>query len=605
MGSPAADQLIEQAQHALKRLCDAQPTTDDALAAIKGITDAWPKRPFRIGIGGEDPAMRATLLDVACGGGVLNGRPAGAAPLRVRRGAKTRYRIVRDDAKPEETLLPPRPASTVDPIELARREVESRELELGALEVGLPALVRGAPQWWEVWLWPLYWWHKFRAKAKLAARERATAALETARRKAEEIAGKPYDALADDRPRLARFFAGMGAARDATEIEIEVALGPLAEGIELVELAGAARAAAVVDAVLIAAPGGVLAPVSGGTPVRVGDPEQVIRALPGFLVHARALNLARRARDRLDAARLALDRVLDRAETDFATRVSRLEHLRVQDADGLRTQQLAKLRPQIFSHVGAVMEHASTHLGAELVQLEQTWTAKVDRAAARDQLKAAVTQIDTEWPTNAQRIAEEVRVLVTGGIAGSAHDLYEELVAPLRALRFVDKTKRPAPVLPKIAILPSLSNPSIAKRGGAADWFAGIFRSFESRRGETVDKTKQRADHVRVVARAELLDAEPVLHAALSDALAGELTAAITRHSAWIDSELEKERAAIKRERAGLERLQHVRDRAHRDSRDLADKISKLEGELPGTAAASAAARLSVGSIPRPSETPA
>src|SRR5205085_12301033 len=113
----------------------------------------------------------------------------------------------------------------------------------------------------------------------------------------------------------------------------------------------------------------------------------------------------------------ALDRVIDRAEPDFASRISRLEHLRVQDADALRTQQLRKLKPQIFSHVGTVMEHASMHLGAELAQLEQAWTAKVDRAAARDQLKAAVGQIDAEWPTDAQRIAEEVRVLVTGGIA--------------------------------------------------------------------------------------------------------------------------------------------------------------------------------------------
>ena len=128
-------------------------------------------------------------------------------------------------------------------------------------------------------------------------------------------------------------------------------------------------------------------------------------------------------------------------------------------------------------------------------------------------------------------------------------------------------------------------------RSCAADWFAGLFRSFDTRRGAAADSTKQRADHMRVVARAEMQDAEPVLHAALSGALAGELDAALARHGAWLDREIAAARAQIHTERAALEDLHRVRDRAYAACADLDARIEALERELPGTAAASAAAR--------------
>lgn len=603
MGNSAVDQLIEQAQLALRRLCEAPPTAETALAAIRGITDTWPRRPLRVGIGGANPAVRALVLDAACGGGVLAvaARVTGAPPLRVRRGPATRYRTLCEGAPAEEHVFVARARSSADVVDEAHRELARREHELAELERSLPPRVRVAPRWWAVWRWPMWWLRRWRAKTQLATREGAALQIEAAKLRVAELDARDLDRGSDDRAELARFFAGISGIRaSVTEIELELADGPLGADVELIELSGAMRAAADVDAVLVASRDGVLAPVSGGSAVRVGDAAQVIRALPVFLVHARALNLARRARDRLEGARVLLDDAIDRAEAGFTARLARLDRLRVRDVDGLRAQQLEGLKSQILGHVGVVMEHASTHLGAELAKIWQAWNDAIDRATTTDQLKSAVRQIDDDWPAIARRIAEEVRVLVKGGLRGSVHDLYPELVAPLRELGSPERAMPAAPAMPAIAMLWSLSNPTTAKWGGAGEWFAGLFRSFATRRADIADKVMQRADHVRDVARAELLDAEPVLHAALSGALVAELDAAVGRHAAWLEGELERERTAIGRERVAVTSLQRIRERASRDSRDLVDRITRLEAELPGTAAASAAAALSVGSALRP-----
>jgi len=86
------------------------------------------------------------------------------------------------------------------------------------------------------------------------------------------------------------------------------------------------------------------------------------------------------------------------------------------------------------------------------------------------------------------------------------------------------------------------------------------------------------------------------------DFVAAELDDAIARQAQQLEDELALERAAIGRERAELAGLQRLRDGAYRDSREIIARIERLEQELPGTAAASAAARLSVGSIRRATE---
>ena len=590
MSSPLAEQLVEAAVAALRRLAEAPPAAEATRATLVDVRARWPARPLRVGIGGDNPAVRGIVLDAACGGAFAT-RSAGAPPVLIRRGATTRFRVLRDGGAAEERVHTPADSSAVD---VARAEVVGRQHELAGIERGIPGLVLARPRPWMFWLWPVRWWRRWRARAALEAREQATAALAAAQQGLAQLEARQVDPVGA----RALFLADALAARGAiAAIEVELADGPLPGGVEMNELAGANRAEADVDAVLISTRDGVLAPVSGSAPVRVGDVAQVIRALPGFLVHARALNLARRAVDRLDAARAKLDGILRQAEIDFDVRVDRVEALRVHDPAALRAQQLEQLQSKVLGQVATIMEHAATHLGTELAKLAASWTELFARATSTEHLTAAVTQIDAQWREEAKRIADEVRALVTSGIAGSAHDLHGELIAPLRELGFAEWGRRPAPAVAPVALLPSLSNPTTARWGGAAEWLVGLFRSFESRREDIAAKAEKRAEHLRTVAQAELLDAQPLLHATLADTLGAELDAAVARHGAQVHEQLAATQAAIARERAALAPLQHARDVAAEDSRELDDRIAHLEAELPGTAAASAAARLSVGSI--------
>jgi len=438
------------------------------------------------------------------------------------------------------------------------------------------------------------WWRRWRARATLAVHEQATAVLAGARERLAQKEARHVDPAGARSLFLADALASRG---DVAGLEIELADGPLPENVELIELAGATRAEADVDAVLFVTRDGVLAPVSGSAPVRVGTPDQVIRALATLLVHARALNVARRALDRLDRARAMLDSTLRAAEVDFELRLGRVHALAVGNPAALRAQQLEQLGPKMLASIGTIMEHASTHLGTELAQLVAGWAELFARATATEHLTAAVAQIDAQWPDEARRISEEVRSLVTGGIAGTAHDLYGELTAPLRELGFTEPALRPAPAIAPLAMLPSLANPTTARWGSAADKLVSLFRSFETRRDDLAAKVRKRAEHLRRVAQAELLDAQPQLNAALAETLGAELDAAIARHSVRVEEQLAETHAAIARERDALSPLRRVRYAADADRRDLAERIAYLESELPGTAAASAAARLSVGSI--------
>lgn len=590
MSSPLADQLVEAAVTALRRLADAPPVAEPARATLAGITEQWRRRPLRVGIGGESPSVRGLVFDAATSGAFAT-RGTGAPPIHLRRGELTRFRVVRDGADFEERVQPPADSTAVD---VARAEVVGRQHELAGIDRGIPALVLAPPLRYAFWLWPLRWWRRWRSKAALAAREQATAALATARDKLAQVEARQVDPVGA----RALFLADALVARTGvTALDVEVADGPLPDGVELIELAGANRAEADVDAALIATRDGVLAPVSGAPAVRIGHPEQVLRALPTLLVHARALNIARRALDRIDASRATLDGILRTAEVDFELRLGRIHALQVADPATLRLEQLERLGPKILASVGGVMEHASTHLGAELAELATKWADLFAHATASDHLTAAVAQIDAQWPDEARRIVDETRTLLTGGVAGSAHDLYADMTAPLRELGLAESTKRLAPVVTLPPLLPSLTSPTNARWGGAADKLTGLFRKFEAKRDDFAAKAHARAEHLRAVAQAELLDAQPLLNAALAETLSAELAAAVDRHSGRVADQLVIVEAQIKREREALYVLRRTRDDAEAASRDLVERIAYLEAELPGTAAASAAARLSMGSI--------
>jgi hypothetical protein len=142
-----------------------------------------------------------------------------------------------------------------------------------------------------------------------------------------------------------------------------------------------------------------------------------------------------------------------------------------------------------------------------------------------------------------------------------ARDLYPELVAPLREYGLPEQhlqTKR-APAISSVTILPSLANPSTAKVGGS--WVTGLFKSFESRKTEVREQVHARVERLREIAAADILDAEPKLHAAIGQALAVELGRALDLQREWYAQRLAEEREAVELARAKLLPIYAARDR--------------------------------------------
>src|SRR5690606_34238363 len=132
--------------------------------------------------------------------------------------------------------------------------------------------------------------------------------------------------------RLAELASGTGAGAGVHEVDLEVAGDGFPAGLEALELNGWSHAAATVDAVVIVRDGLVQAPGGrAGTTLPLGEPAAVIAQLPALLTDARALRLARRARDQLGVGLGELDLVIDRAAVDFAHRIARVEELRLTD----------------------------------------------------------------------------------------------------------------------------------------------------------------------------------------------------------------------------------------------------------------------------------
>lgn len=182
-----------------------------------------------------------------------------------------------------------------------------------------------------------------------------------------------------------------------------------------------------------------------------------------------------------------------------------------------------------------------------------------------------------------------MRLLVTGGAAGAAYDLFPELLAALRPHGLEEKPPKSAPSLPSLDLLPSLTNASPAKLSGAAGWLGGLFRSFETRRADVMQKAQARMAHLREVANAEILDAEPKLHALIERTLHAFLLAAIARQAGWLESAMEFEREAVASEGVQLAPLARARDRLKHDLAKLVAGITALERENAGLAAAAAA----------------
>jgi hypothetical protein len=589
--------LVEQAHATLCRLADAPPATEAVKATIGEIERAWEK-PFAVGIGGDMQA-RTELLNTVCDGKIFdpNDRALGGAAVRVRRGKTPGFRAVRDDGTVEEQEMPPDRTKDIETARArataARGEYSEREGAIVRVEGVLPK----RPAWWAIWLWPMYWLAVWRSKQRRSEHGLADLALTEARARLETVESDANAIEAHARLATKRYFeslrnlaSGGPIGAGVIEVDIIVAKSPLPEGIEVVELSGASRASAEIDALLLAQGDKVYAPVRGGHPLTVGDHAQLLAALPALLTDARALRLAKRVERKIRTVMSSLADAIERKEETFRARIARLQALRIEDPIAFSREQLERVRGDISASVNAVVEHSSVHLGSELAQLQNEWIGSVADAPDADALKAALAKIEQEWDTRPRRIAEEVRVLVTGGLGGTARDLYPTVVDALDSYGLPEEHRklRAAPELPPIALFPSLTKDSTKLE--RSSWFVGLFRSFETRRTELREKVHDKVERMREVAGSELLDAEPRLHHAINTALANLLETALGHQQAWLDTALDEERASITRDREAILPLMSVHDAVRAETYRLAEMIAQLERQQPAIAVAAAAA---------------
>jgi hypothetical protein len=590
--------LVELAQAALGRLAKV-PRFGEASHGQGEIVDrVWVRAPLSVAIGGAVPA-RTELFNFLCGKKVLDPdvRTIGCASLRIRRGRATRFKAVRDDGTIEEHVLPAEQADD-DGLrmraEAAESEVKERQLALERVEHFLPRVARSRPRGLMIFLWPLWWLVTRRHRRVLADRRFTELAYDQAC-DAREVAKRDL-AEAEQRIRTqrGRFFESLRALSsgpplggNVREVELVLGEGPLPDGVELIELTRSSQASEQVDAVFLVERDRLHAPHNDeGTALEVGTIMDVIPALPALLGKARALVIARHARDVIEPALQELDDDVNDTEEGFRLRIERLEAMQIFDADEFTSGELAKIKPQLSQSIHMVIEHGAAHLGSELARLGEEWQSGIANAQNNDQLKHAVQRIEQSAPLDAKRIAEEVRLLVMGGAGGAAYDLFPELLATLKPHGLEEKAPRAAPALPTLELLPSLTNAPAAKLTGAAGWVTGLFRSFETRRADVTQKAQQRMDHLREVANAELLDAEPKLHHLIERTLNAFLMTAIARQEAWLESAMTLEREAVASEGVQLAPLARMRDRLKHDLAKLFEGIDALERENRGLAAA-------------------
>jgi hypothetical protein len=544
---------------------------------------------------------RTELWNFVCSKKVFDpdGRPIHSAPLRVRRGKQTRFTATRDDGSTEEHVLPAEQADD-DALRMradaANAEVGERKLALQRIEKALPRMARARPRGFMIWLWPLWWLITRRERRMLSERGFSEIAYDQAC-EARDVAVKELE-TAETRIRRerGRFFemlralgSGPPLGNNVRDVLLELGEGPLPEGVELIELARTTQASDV-DAIFLVERDIVHAPHGADTrAVPLGKVPDIIPQLLLLLGRARSLTIARRAYDEIAEPLTKLHDEITDTEEGFRVRIERLEAMQILDAQEFATAELAKVRPQISQSIHAVIEHAAHHLGGELQRLGDEWQRAIASSTNNDELKMNVQRIESSAPVDAKRVAEETRMLAVGGAAGSAHDLFPDLLGALKPHGLEEKPPREAPKLPPLEILPSLTNASPSKLSGAAGWLTGLFRSFETRRSDVGTKAEARMKHLREVALAEILDIEPKLRSIIEQTLHQMMLDAIGRQVAWLDKTLALEREAVSREGVALAPLARMRDRLRHDHQKLGEGVAQIEKEDVGLAAAAAA----------------
>jgi hypothetical protein len=596
--------LVELAYSALVDLARIPRFGENSQGSAPAIERAWVRAPLSVAIGGPLPA-RTELFNYLCGRTVLDpqGRPLTSAALRVRRGKVTRLEARRDDGTTEEHMLP---AEQEDDDGLRMRAasakslVDERKLALERVEKSLPVFARSRPRGIKIFLWPLWWLLTRRHRRALSERQFSEKAYDQACEAQTRASSELETSASRIRIERSRFFESLRALSSGPslggtvrEVLLELAESPLPAGVDLIELTRplGPKAAADVDAVLLVERDAIFAPhTAEGDAPKLGPTKEVVPTLPALLGRARALVLARRAREEIEPILQALDDEISDTEEAFRVRIERLEAMQILDGAEFAKAELDKVKPLVSQSIHAVIEHAAAHAGSELDRLGTEWSVAMAMTQTPDELKAAVQRIEGSAPADAKRIADEVRSLANGGAAGAAHDVFPEMLAKLRPLGLDEQHQRHSLQVSPVEVLPSLSSASPAKLSGAAGWLTGLFRSFETNRTDVQGKAEARITHLREVAGAEILDAEPKLRTAIEQALYAEMTAAIARQVAWLDKTLAHERDAVAAEGLALAPLARMRDRLRHDLEQLDAGIAQIERESPALAAAAATA---------------
>lgn len=597
---PHQHAVVQLAVDALRRLASAPPVAQSARGAAQEIERAAAVAPFEVVFGGTE-AARAELIDFLAGAPLLRGVQRGAAAplLRVQRGGATRVIARMADGSVEElTLVSPEASSQEEAAagmrarqDELRAETAARESAHDRAELALPGPLRARPPRWNVMRWIARAVLAIVMRRRRVAVDEARAALADSRRRllvatdeATELAARTQGARERFTGRLRQLVDGTAGA---SEVLLELAAGPLPQGVVLLDAPGSReqREGREPDAVVALGDGVARASAPGGQMAQLFDqPRELCVALPGLCSAARALRLGRRAQGTLTAGIAALDEALARAEVGYTARIDRLEALRVTDPTAYTAEAIERLRTAIIERCHLIIEQTSAELGAELDRLAHGWTTAIAAAQSTDALRDAGAKVEDESAEQVSAVRASVERMVVSGLAGGAHDFEPELLADLRVRSSEaqrDVAAAPTPVVREL--LPSLSGDKAGLgMGRAAPWLVAFFRSTDSLRADAMEKVTTRAERLRQVAAAELLDAEPLMREALEASLAWSLTAAIERHTAWLTRALASEREAIERERAALAPMAELRDGAMRDGQRMAEELAHLEA--PGEA---------------------
>jgi hypothetical protein len=604
MATPSANvssALVHVSTDALRRLSSAPATAQAARAAAEEIETAWSRAPLIAGLSGDDVAARAAFLDYLAGARLFNpgGRNGSVAVVRLRRGDQTRFRAVESDGSvqemtlsgPETATLRARAGELRARQDEIRAELSARESALERAHLAVPGPLRRRPPIWAFWAWIVRWVVGAFAGKRLAAEASAAeqvghvrAELSGLEREAEEMNQRAQllDTTFVNRLRA----AAAGGNGNVTTVEVTVVSGPLPEGIEVVDPARLGETDALV---VVSGEQVILAPADRDMPPRrLGSFAQSVAALPVLLESERALALGRRARYRIVVGADTLERSIERAEAGFRDRIERLEALRMSSREPFIAAQLQRMRTLVTERVHMTLEQATVHLGMEVARLGSQWSRAVSEAGSGDDLRAAATAVDSGSAAALQELAKEVRLLVAIGLNGATHDLFPDLVAELRKLGLPPEVAKPAklelPAPQPVEVCPSLAAGQTERVLGSAQWLSALFRSLDARRSDALERVEQRRHRLRDVAMSELLDSEPQLTAALSNALGLSLVAALDRYDQWVESALSIEKEAIARDRDALSPLMQVQAGARRDDARLADLMAQLEAELPALA---------------------